>query len=67
MKANLLRNLMIISTVMALLSIGVLAYGRYNAHSISDEDTVECCMNKNNSTEMPWEVLTRRLIGAVSL
>lgn len=67
MSANLLRNLTISFGVLAFLCLGVLAYGRYQANNLSTEAAACGIQTNNSNAEMPWESLTRQLLGAVAL
>lgn len=65
MNSNLLRVVILFFSVLLLLCLGVFAYGSYKN---TLQDTADCCIEKNNrNSEMPWEALSRNLVGAVGL
>lgn len=65
MNSNLLRVVVLSFSVLLLLCLGIFAYGSYKN---TVRDTANCCIETNNrNSEMPWEALSRNLIGAVSL
>ncbi len=65
MSTNLLRNTILVIGIIALTCMGMVAYGNYETKPQSD--TAECCIEPEHpNTEMPWETLSRRLLGAVS-
>jgi hypothetical protein len=65
MSTNRLRNTILFLGAFALTCMMMVAYGSYN--DAAKPDTAESSINTNTpNTEMPWETLSRRLLGAVS-
>jgi hypothetical protein len=65
MSTNMLRNTILFLGALALTCMVAVAYGSYN--NTAKNVTVESSIHTNApNTEMPWETLSRRLIGAVS-
>ena len=66
MTANLFRKILLTASMLVLLAVAVVAYGRQQGAVKEKED---CCVSikSNHNTEMPWESLARQLMGAVML
>ena len=65
MTTNLLRNSLMMLGLLALLCIGLLTYNQTRA--AVPAETATDCANNNPNAEMPWETLSRHLVGMVSL
>lgn len=65
MSTNLLRNTLLSLGILAVLSIGLLAYGRYQAVCEKGE-AAATCLTPSTSSEMPWEAMARQLVSAVA-